>query len=243
MRIDIISLFPSVFEGLISESMIKIAREKNLVEIRVTNLRDFSKDKHRKVDEPPYGGGPGMVLTPQPVFDAVAHLRAEGRESSRLILLTPQGIPYSQAMARELAREKGLILLCGHYEGFDERIREGLKPLEISIGDYILTGGEVPSMVLMDSVIRLLPGVLGDERSTEEESFSQGLLEYPHYTKPREFMGMKVPDVLVSGDHAKIRAWRQEEAMKRTSQRRPDLLGDPPRESPRRTRKPRPKKA
>lgn len=224
MRIDVVTLFPKAIEGFIGESILKIAQEKGLVRINLVNLRDFSVDKHKKVDDKPYGGGPGMVIKADPVFRAVEHLRAEGRERSRLILLTPQGAPYTQTIAKNLAKEEGLILLCGHYEGFDERIREGLAPMEVSIGDYVLSGGEAPAMVLIDSVARLVPGVLGDETSPEEESFSQPRLEYPHYTRPETFRGMKVPDVLLSGHHDRISRWREDRSLERTKERRPDLL-------------------
>jgi tRNA (guanine37-N1)-methyltransferase len=225
MRIDIVTLFPGIFEGFLRESIIKIAQERRLVQINLFNLRDFTPHKHKKVDAPPYGGGPGMVIRPEPVFSCVEFLRSNGREDSCLVLLTPTGTPYTQSMAKRLSEEKGMILLCGHYEGFDERVSLGLKPLEISIGDYVLTGGELPAMVIIDSVIRLIPGVLGDSYSTQEESFTEGRLEYPHYTRPRSFRGMQVPPVLLSGDHRKIRQWRQEESLRRTTARRPDLKG------------------
>ncbi|OHB77323.1 MAG: tRNA (guanosine(37)-N1)-methyltransferase TrmD [Planctomycetes bacterium RBG_16_59_8] len=224
MNIDIVTLFPRAIEGFLGESIVKIAREKGLAEIALVNLRDYSTDKHHKVDDKPYGGGPGMVIMADPVFRAVEHLRATGRERSRLVLLTPQGKPYTQELARELSREEGLILLCGHYEGFDERVREGLAPMEISIGDYVLTGGEVPAMVIADSVVRLIPGVLGDDQSSENDSFSNGMLEHPHYTRPEEFRGMRVPEVLLSGHHERIASWREERSAERTRERRPDLL-------------------
>src|SRR5262245_7265101 len=224
MRIDVVTLFPRMFEGVVGESILKIAREKGRVEINLVNLRDFTLDKHRKVDAPPYGGGPGMVLMADPVFRAVEHLRAAGAAKSALVLLSPGGKRLTQGLARRLAKEPGLILLCGHYEGFDERVAEGLHPMEISVGDYVLTGGEIPAMAVMDAVVRLLPGVLGDAGSVEEESFSKGSLEYPHYTRPREYRGLKVPDVLVSGDHGKIEAWRRGQSEARTKSRRPDLV-------------------
>lgn len=223
MRIDVVTLFPKMFEGVIGESILRIAREKRLIEINLVNLRDFTLDKHKKVDAPPFGGGPGMVLMADPVFRAVEHLRAAGAEKSALVLLSPGGTRLTQRLAGKLAKEPGLILLCGHYEGFDERIAEGLKPLEVSIGDYVLTGGEIPAMVVMDAVARLRPGVLGHADSAEDESFADGLLEHPHYTRPREYRGMKVPEVLVGGDHAKIEAWRLAESERRTAERRPDL--------------------
>ncbi len=232
MRIDIITLFPRMFEGVLGESILKIAREKGCIDIRLHDLREYTLDKHRKVDDRPYGGGPGMVITAEPVYRAVAAVRGTGAEKSRLVLLDPQGRRFEQATARELAGGPDLILLCGHYEGFDERIRLGLEPLEISIGDYVLTGGELPAMVVLDAVVRLLPGVVGDPASVEEESFSGGLLEYPHYTRPREFRGMAVPEVLLNGNHAEIREWRRKEAERRTRERRRDLLGEDPAQSP-----------
>jgi len=223
MRIDVVTLFPAMFAGVIGESILKIAREKGALDIRLVDLRDFTTDKHRKVDAPPFGGGPGMVIMADPVFRAVDHLRAHGAADSELVLLSPAGRKLDQRLARKLAKAKGLILLCGHYEGFDERVSEGLKPLEVSIGDYVLTGGELPAMVLLDAVGRLQPGVVGCAGSLEEESFSDGRLEYPHYTKPREVRGMKVPEVLVSGHHAKIAEWRKTKSEERTAGRRPDL--------------------
>ncbi len=224
MIIDVVTLFPSMFEGVIDQSILKNAQEKDLVEILVHDLRSFSADKHKKVDAPPYGGGPGMVLTPEPVFNAVRYLRENGRADSKLILLTPAGKPFKQEVAQDLSKEAGLILLCGHYEGFDERIVEGLSPLELSLGDFVLTGGEIPAMAVLDSVTRLLPGVLGAEESLHQESFSEDKLEYPHYTRPSRFEGMEVPAVLLSGDHGKIEEWRSGEAKARTGNRRPDLL-------------------
>jgi tRNA (guanine37-N1)-methyltransferase len=224
MQIDIVTLFPGMFEGVLRESMVRIAQEKGRVRIACHNLRDYTLDKHRKVDAPPYGGGAGMVIQAEPVFRAVEDLRARGRGGATLVLLTPQGEVLTQRRAHELSRAPGLSLLCGHYEGFDERVVEGLRPLEISIGDYVLSGGEIPAMVLLDAVVRLVPGVLGDPASAEEESFSAEGLEYPHYTRPREFRGMTVPDVLLSGNHAAIRRWRDEQARARTLARRKDLV-------------------
>lgn len=224
MIIDVVTLFPNLFSGVLAESILKRAQEKGFAKINLINLRDFSKDKHKKVDAPPYGGGPGMVIMAEPVFEAVEHLRKNGREESFLVMLTPGGVRYDQTLAQELSKQKGIILLCGHYEGFDERVSQGLSPLEVSIGDYVLTGGEVPAMVLLDSVVRLVPGVLGSEDSLKEESFSSGTLEYPQYTRPQEVRGMQVPEVLTSGDHEKIAEWRQEKALERTQARRPDLL-------------------
>ncbi len=223
MIIDIVTLFPSMFSGVAGESILKRAQEAGQVKVNLINLRDFSKDKHKKVDAPPYGGGPGMVIMAEPVFDAVEHLRKNGREESFLVLLTPGGVRFDQTLAQELSKQKGLILLCGHYEGFDERVSQGLSPLEVSIGDYVLTGGEIPAMVLLDSVTRLVPGVLGSKESLLQESFSTGTLEYPQFTRPQEVRGLKVPEVLVSGDHEKIAEWREEQSKERTEQRRPDL--------------------
>lgn len=226
MIIDVVTLFPACFSGVLGESILKRAQEKGLIQVTLVNLRDFSKDRHRKVDTPPYGGGPGMVIRAEPVLEAVEYLRGNGRGESRVVLLTPGGARYGQRMAEALSREKGLILLCGHYEGFDERVAQALAPLEISVGDYVLTGGEIPAMVLLDSVARLIPGVLGSDESALDESFSRGLLEHPHYTRPPEVRGLTVPEVLMSGDHAKISEWRRREALERTEARRPDLLKD-----------------
>ena len=225
MIIDVVTLFPSMFHGVVGESILRRAQEQGQVQINLVNLRDFSKDRHKKVDAPPYGGGPGMVLMAEPVFEAVEHLKGNGRGESQLVLLTPGGVKYGHGLARELSTRKGLILLCGHYEGFDERVSRGLTPLEVSIGDYVLTGGEIPAMVLMDSVVRLVPGVLGSQESLVQESFSAGTLEYPQYTRPPELRGMAVPDVLVSGDHEAIARWRREQAEARTRERRPDMTG------------------
>ncbi len=219
MKIDILTLFPEMFEGFKNESIIKRAIESKKVEINTCNFRDFAKNKHKKVDDTPYGGGQGMVLMCQPVFDAVEHLK---KENSKVILLTPQGKTYNQEKAYELSKEEHLILICGHYEGFDERIRS-ICDEEISIGDYVLTGGEIPSMVITDSVVRLLPKVI-DDASHLNDSFNNNLLDYPTYTKPRNYKGMKVPDVLLSGDHAKINKWRLDKQLKITMEKRPDLL-------------------
>lgn len=219
MKIDILTLFPSMFDGFLNQSIIARAREKGQVEINIHNFRDYSLDPHKKVDDYGFGGGAGMVLMAQPIFDAVEALRRTG---TKVILMTPQGIPYKQEQAYSLAHEKHLIIICGHYEGFDERIRT-LADFEISIGDYVLTGGEIPSMVIVDSVVRLLSGVI-EEESHLNDSFSNGLLDYPVYTKPVDFRGMKVPEVLLSGHHANINKWRYEESLKKTKERRPDLL-------------------
>lgn len=223
MIIDIVTLFPGMFQGVLGESILRRAQEQGLAKVGLVNLRDFSKDRHKKVDAPPYGGGPGMVIMAEPVFEAVEYLRKNGREESLLVLLTPGGVRYDHTLAQELSKQKGLILLCGHYEGFDERVSQGLSPLEVSIGDYVLTGGEIPAMVLLDSVIRQIPGVLGSAASLVQESFSSGKLEYPQYTRPPDVRGMPVPDVLLSGDHEAIASWREEKSKERTEERRPDL--------------------
>ena len=219
MKIDILTLFPEMFEGIFSQSIIKRAILDKKVEIKLHNFRDYSKDPHHKVDDTPYGGGSGMVLTCQPIFDCVEALK---EDDSLVILMTPDGIPYKQQMAYDLSKKKHLIIICGHYEGFDERIRS-LCDLEISIGDYVLTGGELASMVLTDSIVRLIPGVI-ETSSHQNDSFNNNLLDYPTYTKPRNFRGMEVPSVLGNGDHKKIEEYRKEESIKRTKERRPDLL-------------------
>ena len=224
MRIDVLTLFPGLFEAFCTTSIVGRAASDGLVDIVLTDYRDFTHDRHRSVDDRPFGGGSGMVMMCGPVYEAVEHLATELGTEPVKILLTPQGEPFTQRMAVDLATESNLLLLCGHYEGFDERIREGLRPREVSIGDFVLSGGEPAAMVLIDAVVRLLPGALGDPNSTVEESFSLNLLEYPQYTRPREFRGMRVPDILLSGDHAKMAAWRQEQAIERTRRRRPDLL-------------------
>lgn len=224
MRIDLLTLFPQLFPAFFDTSIVGRARKAGIVDLSCTDFREFARDVHRSVDDRPFGGGAGMVLMCGPVFDAVEHLEREHGRKALRILLTPQGERLTQSVVEQLATEPWLLLLCGHYEGFDERIREGLNPREISIGDYVLSGGEVAAMVLVDAVTRLLPGALGCEVSAKEESFSSGLLEYPHYTRPREFRGMAVPEILLSGNHAAIEAWRQEKAFQRTQQRRPDLL-------------------
>ncbi|MFH1719599.1 MAG: tRNA (guanosine(37)-N1)-methyltransferase TrmD [Planctomycetota bacterium] len=224
MRIDILTLFPQVFESPLSCSILKRAQDNGLIEIALTDIRDFSADSYRKVDDKPYGGGPGMVMMPGPVFDCFEHVRKLSPDKCRVILLTPQGQKFDQAKARELSSEKRLILIAGKYEGFDERIRTGLGAEQISIGDYVLSGGELAAMVIIDAVARLLAGALGDETSAKDDSFSDGLLEYPQYTRPEVFRGMKVPDILLSGDHAKIAEWRRRQALERTRKWRPDLL-------------------
>ena len=219
MKIDVLSLFPGMFNGVFEESIIKRAINEGKVSINIHNFRDFSLDPHNKVDDTPYGGGAGMVLTCQPIFDCVKSLR---EEDSIVILLTPDGEVYKQSKAYELSKCKHLIFICGHYEGFDERIRS-ICDLEISIGDYVLTGGEIASMAIIDSIVRLIPGVI-EEESHVNDSFNDNLLDYPTYTKPRVYEGMEVPEVLVSGDHKKIAEWRMQESLKRTRERRPDLL-------------------
>ena len=242
MRIDILTLFPEMFESPLNYSILKRAQEQGIVAVAVTNIRDFATYKYRKVDDKPYGGGPGMVMMPGPLFDCFEPVETLAPQGSscrgrpaldtragcprhgRVILLTPQGVPFNQAKARELAGEERLILIAGRYEGFDERTRVGLNAEQISIGDYVLNGGELAAMVVIDAVVRLLPGALGDEDSAKDDSFSEGLLEYPQYTRPEVFRGMKVPEILLSGDHAKIARWRRQQALERTKQWRPDLL-------------------
>ena len=221
MKIAVLTLFPGMFAGPLDESIVKRAREAGLLELTLHNLRDYAHDRHRTVDDRPFGGGPGMLLKPEPLFEAVEKL---ARETTRVILLSPSGRTFNQAIARELAQLDDLLLISGHYEGFDERVREQLADDELSIGDYVLTNGALPAMVIIDAVTRLLPGALGDDTSSHEESFSHGLLEYPQYTRPADFRGMKVPEVLLSGNHAEIAKWRAEQANARTKERRPDLL-------------------
>jgi len=226
MQIDIITIFPEMFKEVFDSSIIKRARIKKIVEINIHNLRDYTSDKHKKVDAPPYGGGPGMVMMPEPIFKAVeAVLRKDiKRKKQRVVLLSPQGRLLNQKIIKEYLNFEQIILICGRYEGVDNRVREALIDDEISIGDYILSGGEIPAMVFTDCLVRLLPGALGAEESKKYESFEQGLLEYPQYTRPQVFRGMKVPDVLLSGDHKKIQAWRQRKALEITLKKRPDLL-------------------
>ncbi|UCG50331.1 MAG: tRNA (guanosine(37)-N1)-methyltransferase TrmD [Phycisphaerales bacterium] len=228
MRIDVLTLFPEMFASPMGSSIVKRALDAGIVEITLTNIRDFAADSYNKVDDKPYGGGPGMVMMPGPVFDCYEHVIALSPQKPRTILLTPQGKPFDQAKARELSMEKRLILIAGRYEGFDERIRIGLGAEQLSIGDYVLSGGELPAMVVIDAVVRLLAGALGDRDSAKDDSFSDGLLEYPQYTRPEVFRQMKVPDVLLSGDHARIAQWRRQQALERTKKHRPDLLGDRP---------------
>ncbi len=221
MKIDVLTLFPAMFAGPLDESIIKRARQAGVLDLQIHNLREYAHDRHKTVDDRPFGGGPGMLLKPEPIFEAVEKLKRDG---TRVVLLSPSGRKFTQAIARELAQVEHLLLVTGHYEGFDERVRETLADDELSIGDYVLTNGALPAMVVVDAVTRLLPGALGDDTSAHEESFSNGLLEYPQYTRPAEFRGMKVPDVLVSGNHAEIAKWRQEQAKSRTKERRPDLM-------------------
>ena len=220
MKIDVLTLFPGMFSGPLDESIVKRAREAGILKLAIHNLRDWTHDRHKTVDDRPFGGGPGMLLKPEPVFEAVEQLAGE---QTKVVLLCPQGRKFDQAAARELANLEHLLLVCGSYEGFDERIREALADDELSIGDFVLTNGALPAMVVVDAVTRLLPGVLGDDESSKDESFSQGMLEYPQYTRPADFRGMKVPDVLLSGNHAEIERWHQAQARLRTAARRPDL--------------------
>ncbi|MFL5331140.1 MAG: tRNA (guanosine(37)-N1)-methyltransferase TrmD [Gemmataceae bacterium] len=220
MRFDVLTLFPEIFSGYQTQSLLKLAIDQGLVDIKLWNLRDWAAGKHQSVDDRPFGGGPGMVIMPGPVFDAVEAVRPQHPDAGELILLTPAGQRLTQELVKELAGQRRLILLCGRYEGFDERVRIGLKPREISIGDFVCNGGEVPAMVLIDTVIRYVPGVLGDENSVVEESHSDpGRLEYPQYTRPREFRGMTVPEVLLSGNHPAIAAWRKEQSERRSRDR------------------------
>lgn len=222
MKIDIITLFPDMFKGPFGMSMLWKAQDRKLVEIELHDLREFGLGPRRQVDDTPYGGGPGMLLRPEPIFAAVEAAKTKNPDA-KVVILTPGGQPYGQTTAQELSQLDSLILVCGHYEGFDERIM-ALADYQLSIGDYVLTGGELAAMVIVDSVVRLIPGVLGDETSSADESFSHGLLEYPQYTRPEEFRGQKVPEVLLSGHHAEIEKWRQQQSKDRTNRQRPDLL-------------------
>ena len=223
LRIDILTLFPEMFPPILGTSIPKRAAEKGLVEYHLTNFRDFATDAHKSVDDKPFGGGPGMVMMAPVVFDAVEHVEKLDARPATRILLTPQGRQLNQDLANEFAKKDRLLLIAGHYEGFDERISTGLVPIEVSIGDYVLSGGELAAMVLIDAVARLLPGALGAEDGAADESFADGLIEHPQYTRPREFRGMNVPDVLLSGDHRKIAQWKLEQRKLRTKERRPDL--------------------
>ena len=221
LKLDIITIFPEIFFGPFEASIVKRAREKELVDINVINLRDFATDKHKSVDDRPYGGGPGMVMTPEPLFEAVKSVRTP---ESKVLLMAPSGEAFKQKVAMELKEESHLIFICGHYEGIDDRVRQALVDRTVSIGDYVLSNGNLAAMVIADAVIRLLPGALGCGESTEQESFSNGLLEYPQFTRPEVFEGMEVPEVLLSGNHKKIEEWRNEQSLLLTRQRRPDLL-------------------
>ena len=226
MVIDVITIFPQMVEEIIKESILKRAQQKNIVKINIHNLRDFALDKHSIVDDYSYGGGAGMVFKPEPIFRAVEKIvgKKKRKRKGRIILLTPQGQTFNQAKAKELSREEHLLFICGHYEGVDERVKENLITDEVSIGDYVLTGGELPAMVVIDSVVRILPGVLNRRESFENDSFYQGLLDYAHYTRPRRFRRKSVPVLLLSGNHARIRKWRRQKALKNTLDKRPDLL-------------------
>lgn len=225
MRFDLLTLFPDLFDSYLQQSLLKKGIERGLIEVHRWNFRDYATDKHQSVDDRPYGGGPGMLICCQPVFDCVEQVQAQGNAPGRLIMLSPQGRRLDQSLVHELAEARRLVLLCGRYEGFDERIRLGLKPLEISVGDFITNGGEVPAMLVIDAVMRLVPGVLGDETSSKYDSFAEtGMLEYPQYTRPREFRGMSVPDVLLNGNHQEIAEWRRRASLQRTKELRADLL-------------------
>lgn len=226
MRFDVLTLFPEIFSGYLTQSLLKLAIERGLVRIELHNIRDWTHDKHHCVDDRPFGGGPGMVIKPEPVVEAVEAVQQQAEPAGRVVLLTPQGRPLDQRVVEELAAHERLLLVCGRYEGFDQRISDILQPEEISIGDFVINGGEVAAMVVVDAVIRLVPGVLGDEDSGRFDSFSTGnrLLEFAQYTRPREYRGHEVPEILFSGDHEKIAAWREQSSRKRTQQRRPDLL-------------------
>ncbi len=223
MKIDVLTLFPGMFAGPLDASIVGRARTAGILQLGIHDLRGWTHDRHRTVDDTPYGGGPGMVLKPEPLFEAIEALRGERGAGTKVILTSPSGRVFNQEIARELSRESGLLLVCGSYEGFDDRVREHLADDELSIGDYVLTNGALPAMVIIDAVTRLLPGALGDDASSEDESFSHGLLEYPQYTRPAEFRGWPVPEILQSGNHAAIEKWRRAQAARRTAERRPDL--------------------
>src|SRR5436305_6613896 len=229
MRFDVLTLFPEIFSGYLTQSLLKLAIDNGLVDIRLWNIRDWAQGKHKSVDDRPFGGGPGMVIMPGPVFDCVEAIRPQAADEGQLVLLTPAGRRLDQGFVQELARQRRLILLCGRYEGFDERIRLGLKPLEISVGDFVCNGGEVPAMVVIDTVIRYVPGVLGDPESLTEESHAEaGRLEYPQYTRPREFRGMAVPEVLLSGNHQEVARWRREQSEARSRAASKELVDEKP---------------
>lgn len=222
MRIDYLTLFPEMFEGVLNHSILKRAQDKGMLNVNTVNFRDYAENKHNQVDDYPFGGGQGMVLKPEPIFNALESLQHTPK--TRVVLMCPQGEPFTQEKAQELSEAEHLVFICGHYEGYDERIREHLVTDEISIGDYVLTGGELPAMTMTDAIVRLIPGVLGNQQSHEDDSFQDGLLEFPQYTRPREYRGMNVPEVLLSGNHARIDAWRREQKLLRTYRNRPDLL-------------------
>ena len=222
MRIDYLTLFPEMFEGVLNHSILQRAQDKGMLAVNTVNFRDYAENKHNQVDDYPFGGGQGMVLKPEPIFNAQESLQQTAE--TRVVLMCPQGEPFTQEKAQELSKAEHLVFICGHYEGYDERIREHLVTDEISIGDYVLTGGELPAMTMTDAIVRLIPGVLGNQQSHEDDSFQDGLLEFPQYTRPREYRGMNVPEVLLSGNHARIDAWRREQKLLRTYRNRPDLL-------------------
>lgn len=222
MKIDYLTLFPEMFEGVLNHSILKRAQDKGMLNVNTVNFRDYAENKHNQVDDYPFGGGQGMVLKPEPIFNALESLQQT--DKTRVVLMCPQGEPFTQEKAQELSEAEHLVFICGHYEGYDERIREHLVTDEISIGDYVLTGGELPAMTMTDAIVRLIPGVLGNQQSHEDDSFQDGLLEFPQYTRPREYRGMNVPEVLLSGNHARIDAWRREQKLLRTYRNRPDLL-------------------
>ncbi len=224
MKVDIVTIFPRMVEAGLAEGVVGRARERGLLDIVIHNLRDFTTDRHHVVDDVPFGGGPGMVMKPEPFFGALAAIRERRGAPDAVLLMSPAGRPFTQGRARDLAAQAHLVVLCGRYEGIDERVREALATDEVSIGDYVLSGGEVPALAVVDAVSRLVPGVVGDEQSVEADSFTRGLLDYPHYTRPAEFEGRRVPDVLLSGHHAEIRRWRREQALRRTLERRPELV-------------------
>lgn len=229
MRFDVLTLFPQIFDSYLGQSILKLAIQRDLVSVHTHDFRDFAKGKHNQVDDKPFGGGPGMLLMCEPIFDCVESVQASADSPGRLIMMTPQGRKLDQRLVEELAQEERLVIMCGRYEGFDDRILQGLQPTEVSAGDFICNGGEVPAMLLIDTVIRLIPEVLGDETSSKYDSFNQsGLLEYPQYTRPREFRGMKVPDILLSGNHEAIAEWRHQQSLKRTAERRSDLTAENP---------------
>ena len=226
MKIDYLTLFPQMFEGVLNHSILKRAQDKEMLQVNTVDFRNFAENKHNQVDDYPFGGGQGMVLKPEPIFNAMNSI--EKTESTRVILMCPQGRPFNQAIAQELSQAEHLVFICGHYEGYDERIREHLVTDEISMGDYVLTGGELPAMVMTDAIVRLIPGVLGNQQSHEDDSFQDGLLEFPRYTRPRLYKNLDVPEVLLSGNHANIDQWRHEQKIIRTWEKRPDLLADYP---------------